>query len=377
MKILVDCSQIGRAKAGVGVYALGLLAELCRTDGGNHFTLLAQDDDPDMDFGRFPNVTMIWVNAKVFRKLPLRFLLEQLFIPLLALRHRIDVVHSLHYSFPLAPMRAKKVVTIHDMTSFQMPEVHIPIKRRYFHVSIRAAARWADALIFVSRSSQNDFLKYFPRDPASCHVVALGKSDEFRRDLDPQQVSRVVRNLGLATPYILFIGMIEPRKNLDRLVRAFSAVAAKFPSHTLVIAGSKGWRYQGLFDLVRSLGLEKRVVFTGFVAEQDKPYLIRGAQVFVYPSLYEGFGIPVLEALACGTPTLTSNVSSIPEITGDAALLVDPANDQEIADGLERLLRDASLRAALADRSIQRSALFSWTITAAETLEVYRKAAGR
>ena len=187
----------------------------------------------------------------------------------------------------------------------------------------------------------------------------------------------MVRGYGLTQPYVLYIGTIEPRKNLDRLTQAFSTLAQTYPTHTLVIAGMKGWMYESLFELVRTLGLENRVVFTGFVAETDKPFLIRGAEVFAYVSLYEGFGIPVLEALACGTPTLTSDVSSIPEVTGDAALLIDPSSVQDITAGLERLLADPSLRNELAAKSISQAARFSWPATAATTLNLYRKAASR
>jgi glycosyltransferase involved in cell wall biosynthesis len=377
MRVLIDCTQVTQKKAGVGVYALNTIRELTRLDTGISWFLLVQNDDPDLDFSSCRNVTVVRVNSRIFRKLPFRFLLEQLFIPFLSLRRRIDVVHSLHYSFPLIPMFAKKVVTIHDMTMFLMPDVHLATKIRYVRFFTGAASRRADALGFDSHSALNDFLKYFPNPRPSCDVVHLGKSPEFRPDLDPVQVTRVIKEHGLTQPYILYIGTIEPRKNLVRLAEAFSSLTETYPNHTLVIAGMKGWMYESLFELVQTLSLENRVVFTGFVSENDKPYLIRGAQVFTYVSLYEGFGIPVLEALACGTPTLTSNISSIPEVTGDAALLIDPTNMQEIAAGLERLLGDASLRQELMTRSISQAASFSWAATATATLNLYRKALGR
>lgn len=374
MRVLIDCTQITRTKAGVGVYAENMVRELIRLESGISWFLLAQDDDPDFDLSRHNNVTLLRVNSRIFRRLPFRFLLEQFFIPLLALRYRIDVVHSLHYSFPLVPMFAKKVVTIHDMTMFLMPDMHLPSKVRYFQFFIGAAARRADALSFVSHSSQEDFLKLFPQPAPSCSIVPLGKGSQFGPDLDPQRIKEVVRKYGIMQPFVLYLGTIEPRKNLVRLTEAFSSLTKTHPSHSLVIAGMKGWMYESLFELVRTLGLETRVVFTGFVSEEDKPYLIRGAEIFAYVSLYEGFGIPVLEALACGTPTLTSNTSSIPEITGDAALLIDPSNTQEIAAGLERLLGDAPLRDQLSVKSISQAARFSWSHTAADTLNVYRKA---
>lgn len=377
MRVLIDCTQVTRKKAGVGVYAENMIREIIQLDSGISWFLLVQNDDPDFDFSRYTNVTLVRVSSSLFRKLPFRFLMEQLFIPFLALRYRINVIHSLHYSFPLVPMFSRKVVTIHDMTMFLMPDMHLASKVRYFRFFIGAAARRTDALSFDSQSAQSDFLKFFPHPVPSCNIVHLGKGPQFRPDLDPQEVERVVREYGLTRPYILYIGTIEPRKNLVRLTEAFSTLTQTYPDHTLVIAGMKGWMYESLFELVRTLGLENRVVFTGFVAERDKPFLLRGAEVFTYVSLYEGFGIPVLEALACGTPTLTSDVSSIPEVTGDSALLIDPSNVQEIAAGLERLLADASLRDELAAKSISQAAHFSWLNTASQTLSIYRKTAGR
>jgi glycosyltransferase involved in cell wall biosynthesis len=374
MRVLIDCTQISKVKAGVGAYALNLVRELIGLHADLDLRLLVQDDDPDF-FIESDRVVVLKVPARAFRKLPLRFLLEQLYIPWLALRYRIDVVHSLHYGFPLGPLRARKVVTVHDLTSFKLPEVHIPAKGRYYRLFIRAARRGADHISFDSQSTQDDFLEAFPRDMASCHVVTLGKAPEFHPDLDPLAVEAVVEKHGLRSPYILYIGMIEPRKNLTRLVEAFSALANNYPSHTLVIAGKKGWMVDSLFEAVRAKGLEGRVVFTGFVSEDDKPYLIRGAEIFAYPSLYEGFGIPVLEALACGTATLTSNLSSMPEVAGDAALLIDPTSTDSLISALSRLLAEPALRQELRTKAVAQAAKFTWRRTAEETYEVYRKAA--
>ena len=376
IKVLIDCTQVTRQKAGVGVYAENTVRELIQLQSGIEWFLVVQDDDPDFDFSRYSNVTLIKVKSKIFRKLPFRFLLEQLFVPLLVLKYRIRVIHSLHYSFPLVPMICKKVVTIHDMTMFLMPDVHQATKVRYFQFFIAAAARRADALTFISHSTQKDFLKLFPHPAPSCNVTHMGKGPQFRPDLDPERVEQVVCEYGLTQPYVLYVGTLEPRKNLVRLTEAFAAVAQAYPAYTLVMAGMKGWMYESLFELVTALNLENRIVFTGFVSEKDKPYLIRGAEVFAYVSLYEGFGIPVLEALACGTPTLTSDVSSIPEITGDSALLVDPTSVKDIAAGLERLLGDMSLRDELAAKSVSQAGQFSWLNTAAATLSVYREVDG-
>jgi len=176
----------------------------------------------------------------------------------------------------------------------------------------------------------------------------------------------------LPSDFVLYIGTIEPRKNLSRLVKAFASLADAHPQLVLVIAGMKGWMYDQLFENVRQLNLQSRIIFPGFIDEADKPFLLSAAKVFVYPSMYEGFGLPVLEALACGIPTVTSNTSSIPEVAGEAALLVDPTSETEIADAIEQLLSNLTLRSKLRERSILQAAKFTWQRTAALTVEAYK-----
>ena len=371
MNVLINATGITKNKAGVGVYAKNLIEELTHVPAGPHFFLLAQDDDPELDYGDRANITMIWVPAGVFRKLPLRFLLEQALLPLLLLKYRIDVVHSLHYSFPLVSFGARQVVTLCDMTFFSMPEVHQRKKIAYFRTFIRAAVRRADKIIFISHSAEQDCISFLGAPRGSSAVIHLGKSDAFGLNLDPVEIRKVREKYRLPQEYVLYVGTVEPRKNLSRLVSAFAAVSGQHPGLVLVVAGMKGWMNEGLLENIRSLHLESRVVFTGFIPESEKPFLIAGAKVFAYPSLYEGFGIPVLEALACGIPTLTSNVSSLPEVAGDAALTVDPRNVPEMALALERLLSDASLRAELRESSVRQAAQFTWAKTAALTLRAY------
>jgi glycosyltransferase involved in cell wall biosynthesis len=374
MRVLIDCTGITRNKAGVGVYARNLVEELTRLPHGPQYFLLVQDDDPDLDFSGRPGVTMIKVRARIFRKLPLRFLLEQLALPFLLLLHRIDVLHSLHYSFPLIRFGTKQVVTLHDMTFFNMPQAHERVKILYFRFFIRADVRLADRVIFASHSSLADCTARLGALRGTGTVIYHGKSAAFRADLPAGEIRRVRQKYGLNAEFVLFVGTIEPRKNLSRLVSAFATVCARHPGLMLVIAGMKGWMYDGLIEMVKELNLQSRVIFTGFVPEEEKPFLIAAAKVFAYPSLYEGFGIPVLEALACGVPTVTSNVSSLPEVAGDAALTIDPLSVAELSSALERLISDELLRERLTREALRQAAKFTWTKTAIMTLEVYNDA---
>jgi glycosyltransferase involved in cell wall biosynthesis len=374
LRVMIDATCIARKKAGVGIYAKNLIEELIRIPARPHLFLLVQDDDPELDFSGRDDVTMLRVPATLFRKLPLRFLLEQLLLPMLLLRHRIDVLHSLHYSFPLVRLGTKQVVTLHDMTFFSMPEMHQWLKKAYFRFFIRAATRFPDKVIFVSHSALADCIARFGPLRGSTSVIHLGKSEAFHPGLDPSEIQRIRAKYGLQAEFVLYIGTIEPRKNLARLVSAFAAISDRHPGLLLAIVGMKGWMYGGLMETIRTLNLESRVVFTGFVPESEKPFLLAAARAFAYPSLYEGFGIPVLEALACGIPALTSDVSSLPEVAGDAALLVDPTQVEEIASALDRLLSDESLRGQLSRNGPLQAAKFTWAKTAAETLGTYADA---
>ena len=374
MNVLIDATGITRNKAGVGVYAKSLIEALIALEGRLRLFILAQDDDLDLDYSRHIAVTMIWVPGRFFRKLPLRFLLEQIGIPLLASKHKIDVIHSLHYSFPIVCFGARQVVTIHDMTFFDMPEVHVRFKVFYFRLFIRAAIRFADGLIFVSHSARRDCEARLGSPRGNSYVIHHGKSEAFHSNLDAETVHQIRERYGLTSEFVLYIGTIEPRKNLVRLVSAFASIAAADPNIKLVIAGMKGWMYDSLFQTVGRLGLETRVIFTGFIPEADKPFLMAAARVFIYPSLYEGFGIPVLEALACGVPTITSNTSSLPEVAGDAALMIDPLQTTEIAEAIKTLLTDHGLREQLRAKSKRQAEQFTWERTAALTLKAYANA---
>ena len=371
MRVLIDATGVNREKAGVGVYALNLLDSLTAIPRGIEFFLLLQDDDPEIDFSGRPKVTVIRVPAYLFRRLPLRFLLEQFYLPILLWRLRIDVLHSLHYAFPFFTFGTRRVVTFHDMTFFAMPEMHERLKVIYFTTFMRAMRRLADHAIFISQSARNDYTLRLGFLRGTASVIPHGKGKNFRADLEYDKASLLAK-YELAEEFILFIGTLEPRKNLLRLVEAFAELAPCHPALQLVIAGRKGWMINQLYEDVERRGLTGRVVFPGFVDERDKASLLAACTVFVYPSLYEGFGLPALEALACGAPTVTSNTSSLPEVVGDAAVLIDPTDTSALKRAINDLIKTPSLRARLHEKGPIQAAQFSWERTADATILVYR-----
>jgi glycosyltransferase involved in cell wall biosynthesis len=289
------------------------------------------------------------------------------------LRYHIDVIHSLHYSFPLIRFGTKQVVTVHDMTSFIHPEAHLRLKVQYFRFFIRAAMSHADGIIFVSQSASKDCHALLGAPHGLAAVIHHGRSDKFRADPDADAVASVRPKYGLPSRTVLYIGTVEPRKNLSILVRSFANLVDAYPDVGLVIAGMKGWNneFERLQQLIHDLRIEHRVTFPGFVDELDKPNVLAAAEIFVYPSLYEGFGLPVLEAMACGVPTITCNTSSLIEVAGDAAILVHPRDINAMTAALESLLSSPALRSEMREKAIGQAASFSWDKAAGESLKVY------
>jgi glycosyltransferase involved in cell wall biosynthesis len=371
MNILIDFSQIPIKKTGVGTYAVNLIQKFSETDTEDRFFILIQDDERVFDHLHDHRFLFITVSHKFFRRILPRFLLEQLFIPWLIRKHHIDCVHSLHYSFPLFTFTAKKVVTVHDMTFFLFPEYHLVVKRYYFRFWIHMAAEFADRIITDSRSTRDDFYLLTRERKLNVTVVPLACSMPEIPDSHKEDFRRIQKKYNLQNDYFLFIGTIEPRKNIIRLIHAFEKLSMELPVYTLVIIGQKGWDYEKVGSVVEKSDVKNRIVFAGFVEEIEKLLLLKYAKLFLYPSIYEGFGLPVLEALSHGIPTVTSNVSSMPEIAGDAALKVNPLDVDEIYSAMKSLLEDESVYRSFQQKARDQARLFSWEKTAGETLQVY------
>jgi glycosyltransferase involved in cell wall biosynthesis len=282
-----------------------------------------------------------------------------------------DIVHATNPA-AVPPVRGgqRLVVTVHDLAFQRFPELFPHDWRWLYRAGLRAAAKRAAAILVPSQSTADDLTASTSIQPSRVHVTPLAPS-LVSSDQDPAGTSA---RLGVTPPYVLSVGTLEPRKNLVRLVRAYRQVAPEVP-HALVLAGAPGWRSEELDAELARHG-PGTVVRTGSVSGEDLDVLYRGADVFAYPSLYEGFGLPVLEAMSRGVPTLASNVSSLPQVAGDAALLVDPTDVSDIAEGLARLLTEPAFAEDLRQRGLQRAATFTWAATARATLDVYRHLTG-
>jgi len=286
----------------------------------------------------------------------------------------VDIAHGLFHLLP-ASRRAKRIVTVFDLTTLRHPETHTDAathKRMLHH-----ASRHADALIAISQSCKDDIVELLGVVPERVHVVYGGVFlNEFAVPFDMERVVHLKQRLGIPSDYMIHLGTLEPRKNVPRLLHAYAQVHAQRPDcPTLLLVGRKGWDYAPIFEAIRTLRLEPHVRHAGYVDRSDALMLLRGARACLYPSLYEGFGLPVLEAMAAGTPVLTSNVSSLPEVIGDTGILVDPLSVEQIGAGMLDLLENPTAAHECAAAARERAKAFTWEGSADTLAGVYRKVA--
>lgn len=373
--VLLDLTQIPLERTGVGIYAVNYVRQLkaVETDQAMHFLIFDDDSELLAEARSIPGAAVITLNARIFRRFVFRVLIEQLLIPYLAITRSMHAVHSLHYSFPLLSLgRFKRIVTVCDMSFFLFPELHVPVKRLFFQFFIRRLPM-VDGLLFISNSTMRDFDAYFPRCRALKAVVHLGADLAHLQAPPSASVRNDLQRRFEIDKFILYLGTIEPRKNILGLIKAFEQCVVAFPDLKLVIAGKIGWDCQNVLEYLNASPCKRRIVLTGYVNEAEKHALLKSALLFAYVSFYEGFGIPVLEGMAAGVATVTSNVSSMPEVAGDGALLVDPNDVGQIAQALTGLLESREARELLVGRGLTQSRLFTWDSMTRKSVAFYRR----
>jgi glycosyltransferase involved in cell wall biosynthesis len=381
MHVAIDARYVSRLQSGVGHYTQRLVEGLAAIDARNRYTCLVVRGGPDLPGPE-------WDHAR-WRRWPTRVSFENHvagdlwllgYLPIRLRRLAVDVYHGPAVFLPLIKLGYRTVVTIHDLVSFLFPET-VPRKYAlYMRLMTRLAVRSADRIIAVSGATRDDLTRVLRVPEEKVVVIHEAVAPEFATGGDPAAVTGVIERYDIRPPYCLFVGNLEPRKNLSRLIEAFGLLRARGAAVSggrplqLVLVGTRGWLYSGIFGTVATQGATPDIVFTGYVPAADLPALYAGAECFVFPSLYEGFGLPVLEAMAAGTPVVASRVGAIPEVAGDAALLVDARRPVELAEAIETVLTDATLRARLITRGRARARLFTWEAVARQTLAVYESA---
>jgi glycosyltransferase involved in cell wall biosynthesis len=373
VRVCLDVSAAAQGRGGIGRYA-ARLAEALSTVPGVDLSLLYHGRRGTRLPERLAGLPerQVPLGSKPWRAtLAVANLLG---LPLDRAVSPCDVFHATDHVLPLL-RRTPSVFTVHDLAFLVHPETHLRSNRAYLTAMMPRYVAAATVVIADSESTRRDVLARYGVPADKVRVVPLGVEPTFAPLAPAEARSLVAERYHLTAPYVLFVGTLEPRKNLRGLLAAYCALLQRRRDvPTLAIAGAEGWWYDDLYQQVRRERLEGAVRFLGRVADADLPALYSAAAGFVYPSLYEGFGLPPLEALACGTPVVCSNRSSLPEVVGDAALLVDPTDVAALAGALERLLDDEPLRRDLRARGLARAARFTWSRTAAETLQVYCEA---
>jgi glycosyltransferase involved in cell wall biosynthesis len=367
MHIAFDATTLDTRMSGVGYYTARLLDALANGAGeGQISSLLVVSNRP---------VTVApssRVSIYERRRFPIRSVWMQAVLPGILRETRPDVAHFTNYLAPVL-MSSPYVVSVHDMTLALLPGHHTLKKRLLTSSLIPTVARRARLVLTPSESTRRDVIRLLRLDPGRVRMIPYAPGPAFRPpDAD---AGALAARWGIHSPYFLSVGTLEPRKNVPRVLRAFARVAGRLPDHSLVLVGARGWKCAEVFEELERKALAGRVRVLDYVPEADLALLYGYAEALVYASLYEGFGFPVVEAMACGTPVLTSRGSSLQEIGAGAALLVDPQREEAIADALVALASDATLRAQLRERGRRRAAEFSWDRTARETVAAYREAA--
>lgn len=369
MRIAIDAHSVGAKLGGNESYALNLIEALAQIDRLNEYTLYVTTAEAHDRFHQR------WPNFKVHRTLPHTPLIR---IPLTLSaelrKHPVEVLHVQFTAPPFCPCPV--VVSIHDLSFEHLPQTFNRRSRTQLRLTVRHSARRATKILTLSEHTRRDVIDTYSIDPQKVTAIPLAAAAHFRRVTDAKELQRVRHTYGIEGDYVLSVGSIQPRKNLVRLIKAYAALRGADSGNRcpkLVIVGKCAWLYDETLREVEETRVRGSIVLTGYVPESDLPALYSGALCFVYPSYFEGFGLPPLEAMKCGAPVIVGNATSLPEVVGDAALTVDPFDVDAIAAAMDQLIKNSALREELSVKGQARAKMFDWKDTAQRTLAIYEQ----
>ena len=360
---------LDRAPTGIGRYAVELLHALSEIPQGPEIVLLTTErKDRQGLWDKFEHHALLGC-----RLLPALMTVGNVLLSQAGYHYGLDILHDPNGIAPyLGPKgTTERIVTIHDAFTYVHPQTHNTLDNFRYRWMLPKAARRADAVVTVSERSKQDLRQYLGLGEEQVMVTPEGVSPRFKHIADGAERRKILVRYGIGQAYILYIGGINARKNITRLLEAYAQLRERYPDVALVIGGKRQWRVDEIDTAFKRLNLEAHVHFTGYVDEADLPALYSAAELFVFPSLYEGFGLPPLEAMACGTPVIASKVASLVENLDGAALMIDPYDVNGLAAAIERMLADQTLRSDLRLRGLRRASLFTWQRTALDTFRIY------
>ncbi len=370
LTIGLDGDTLGRKRTGDESYLASLMRGLGRVDSANDYTVYVRDREAvlpafaELERFRFRNVrpASIWV------RYPFSF-------PIALRRDPVDVLHVQYFIPPTT--RGPVVLTVHDISFAVHPEFFTRKDRVFLGTLVPYALRRADSVITDAEFTKAEMVRVYDLDPNKIEVIPLAADPQYRPMEREACRARVAKHYNVMQPFFLYVGTLQPRKNVTTLIKAYAQFRRESGhAHKLVIVGKAKYLFTEIFEAIDSSGYVDDIVFTGFVPDDDLPVLYNAADAFVFPSLYEGFGLPPLEAMACGTPVIASNASCIPEVTGEAALLADPRDVDSFSDAMSRITNEPELAESLSARGLARAAMYTWDETARRTLAVYRRVHG-
>lgn len=372
MRVSIELQPCLKNKSGIGVYTYELTKRLEKFEDikfqGNIFNFLNRNDIdkdiPDLILDR--NICSLFpysIYRRIWRCMPIKY--NSLF------KNDADIYQFFNFVVP-TNISGKVITTIHDLTYILYPETMDKKNRERLKKDMINTINRADYILTISENSKRDIIKYLNISDDKISVVYPGVDDVYKIILDDQYIENVKKKYNINGRYLLYLGTLEPRKNIETIIKSYNHFIKSFDEDIkLVLAGKKGWLYNSIFNLVSEYGLENDVIFTDYVHDNDKSALYQGAEVFLFPSLYEGFGIPVAEAMASRTPVITSNSSSLPEVAGDSAIIIEPLDYIKISEFIKKILENSSMREKMIENGIKQVEKFNWDKSAEKLKNIY------
>ncbi len=364
MRIAFLADSLDKQYGGIHVYTKELLRALAEVDKENEYLVVRSESKNE--FPGMEEIVVPYSNFPAYRAWRLFFQLPRLLV-----KEKVDiVVEPAHFGPFNLPLHIKRVTVVHDLTMYLFPGMHVFSSQLLQRIFLPRVLKKADHIITNSANTSRDLEQFFPLTKSKTTAVLLGKDKRFK----PQEKQEILAKYKITKPYILYLGTLEPRKNIDTIIRAFNDFKrlSKLP-HQLVLAGKKGWKISSTMKLLENSPFKNQILAPGYIDSKDQVCLYSMAEIFVYPSIYEGFGLPVLEAMSCGTPVITCNNSAIPEVGGDAALYVSPTSVSELTKAIMTLASDEKLRLEIGKKGIKQAAKFSWKETAKATVKIFNR----
>ncbi|MCM8785123.1 MAG: glycosyltransferase family 4 protein [Candidatus Omnitrophica bacterium] len=377
MKIGIDITPfLKKRKTGISWYTYYLVKNLAKIDKDNFYTLFG------CSMGKYKDKFLLKkeINSENFdisvKMLPGNLVPAfLLFYPVELIHGKFDIIHILIHPYYCLHFFGKLVITFHDVVHLIFPEMFSPFEVETYKFAAKRAVKKANKIIAVSYSTKKDLIKYLNVKPEKIEVIHEGLYNFFDVIYNENMIEKIKLKYGVKKKYILSVGTIEPKKNHIRLLNAFVKIKKKINDYQLIICGKPGWKAEEFYKRLSEINdqIKKDIIVTNYIPLNDLTILYKEADIFVYPSLYEGFGFPILEAMNCGVPVITSNISSMPEVAGDAALLINPEDEDDIANAILKLVEERELRKDLIKKGLERVKLFTWENTAKKTLKVYKE----